>query len=351
MKKRQAVDFLTTVFFVGILVSMMLYIGLGLILSDGGGGERSDRFGATFYKDGEIRKFVKYCDYKLFRHVEGENVLIGNEDWLFETKLEENGYDYLLDYVGGCAYSEEQMSRFGEILQSRKNACVAQGADYLLVVIPNSMTVCSEYLPAFLGDPSSNRRLERLGGYLAEQGVDCFLDLTEALDALPSDRVPYNNTEDSINAYGAYAAYDAIVTRLSDYLAEDDRLRVDDVEFITRSTDGKGIAKKKGLEHIVRNKTVSLTESMTDGYRTSEVTEHCVSTTMLDGRGENREIPVIEFSSEWDKIQLMPLLSNTFSTVVYENTVTNWIDALSYHNGTILIQMIHESELDLILQE
>ena len=58
---------------------------------------------------------------------------------------------------------------------------------------------------------------------------------------------------------------------------------------------------------------------------------------------------MLEYSTEWDKVQFMPLLSNTFRKVTYKSGYL--FDASLFEEGRkkIVIQLIHENELELLL--
>ena len=348
MKRNKGVDFLTAALLLGALLTATIYVVLGVALRPRVAQSSSEEEAGVnrwFYEEERLRSFGDYLDYRLFRHVDDPTIIVGEKDWLFETKNEESGYDYLLDYVGGCAYTEEQMARIADTLEERRALCREAGGDYLLAVIPNSMTVCDEYLPSYLGDASENTRLRVLTEFLEARGISCCLDLSESMEAVSAEGAPYNNTEDSINAYGAYAVYDGILSALGQ---SEGLLEWESIEFSTRMTEGKSLARRNGLERTIRNRTVSLTDAMTDGYRTEEVTEHCVCTTMTE-QGVARTV-VLELAVDWDRIQLMPFFSGTFQTVVYENRLTPDAAPLAYHRGDVLIQVIHESQLDLLLE-
>ncbi len=355
MSHNKALSFLTVVLFIGILLSITLYLGLngffGEISVTDDGGRQTLLYNEAFREEVAIQTFVRYCDYKLFRHIDRESVIIGKSDWLFETSREDNGYDYLLDYVGGCPYSEEQLARIAYRISARREACAERGAEYLLVVIPNSMTAMSEYLPSYIGEQSENTRLGQLGRYLEGRGETAFLDLSDVMRVESDEEALYNNTEDSVNAYGAYTLYRTVMSELSTRGRETKEgwLDAESIQFFTHYTDGKGTAKRVGLERLIPNRTVSLSETMTDLYRVSEVTQQCVTTTITAEERKSGEKLIIECSIEWDKIQLMPFFSNTFGTVIYENAIDDGISSLDYHHGTILIQVIHESELELLL--
>lgn len=349
MKRKRSIDFLATVLLIGVVLSFSLYIGLGSAWN-GSGVTAVQNWNAAFYQDGAIGYFVKYCDYRLFRHVDDETILVGREDWLFETEAE-NGYPYLLDYVGGCPYSETELETICRALLAKQQAYRAMGTEYILVVVPNAMTVCQTYLPEYLGTQSESTRLRVLSRYLSEQGVTCFLDPLLAMQNEQTVRDLYNNTEDSLNAYGAYTLYNEMMDRLASYGwdCEAYRLKEEELDFSVRATEGKAIAKKAGLSRIISNRTVSLTERMTESYSMAEVTEYGVRTVQNRQNSGYPAKVVLALSEEWDKIQLMPYISNTFEEVVYEISSGDDFTLPVQQEGAVFIQVIHERDLDCLL--
>ncbi len=351
--KKQAIGFVCVVLFFGILLSMTLYIGLGGFGVDSGGFPSSEyRFNRLFFSDGGIRSLVRSMDYRIFGHIENSEVIIGSEDWLYETVDSSTGFPYLMDYVSGCPYTEEEIRRIASLLESRRQEYAKEGVTYLLAVIPSTYTACGDYLPAYLGNRNENTRLSHLSRALSERGETSFLDLSPAMEASRDRGVPYHNTENSINAYGGFAVYGGILDRLGELGVDlsPHRLDREQIEFAMHYTEGKKIARRVDLEKIIPNKTVSLTNQLGGGYTLADMTEHCVcGYASVEGRSDRRVI--IEFSQEWDRIQLMPFFSNTFGTVVYENRITDGREAVDYHGADLLIQILHEGELDLLLEE
>ena len=348
MKRKQIIDFLTLVLFFGIILSLTFYSGIGaLINSQGEKYKQEVRFSSSFYGDENIQSFIRYVDYRFFGHSGEENVIIGRDGWVFESVSEKNGYNYLLDYVGGACFSDSELARISENIERERAYYQNIGVDYIVIVIPSSMTVCEDKIPSFLGKRSDKTRLAALSGYLA--GQSAYIDPTESLKSDSSVETPYNNTEDSINAYGAYSIYNTVMGRLSTKPgAPMLRLDYDDIEFSVRMTDGKSAAINAKLEKIVHNRTVSLTDEMTGGYSITR-NEDCLITAKNEFTGTTPTL-MLEFSDEWDRIQMMPLFSNTFDTVIYENSGRDMRSAVEKHSPDIVIRMIRESELESLLK-
>ena len=118
MKRNQIIDFLTLVLFFGIILSLAIHSGIGAFIdSYSEKGKNEIKFSSSFYGDENIQSFIRYVDYKFFAHSAEENVLIGKNGWIFETVNERNGYNYLLDYVGGASFSDAELARISENIE------------------------------------------------------------------------------------------------------------------------------------------------------------------------------------------------------------------------------------------
>ncbi len=349
MKRKQIIDFLTLVFFFGIILSLTIHVGIGALIESHNEKDKKEiRFASSFYGDENIQSFIRYVDYKFFSHSDAENVLIGKDGWIFETVNEKNGYNYLLDYVGGASFSEDELARISENIERERAYYENIGIDYLVVVIPSSMAVCEDKVPSFLGKRSDRTRLSSLTEYLS--GQSAYIDPTHSLKSDSAVEIPYNNTEDSINAYGAYSIYNTVMTSLSTKPgAPMLRLNYDDIAFSVRMTDGKTAAIHAKLENVVQNRTVSLTDEMTGGYDIVMRNENCLTTNRKEYTGATPTV-LLELPAEWDRIQMMPLFSNTFDTVIYESGGVDVRSAVENHSPDIVIRMIRESELEALLR-
>lgn len=350
MKRKHVIDFLTIVLFFGVLLSLTVYVGIGAFIDSRGEHEKneSELFADSFYTDENLNYFIRYIDYKFFRHTGTENILIGNDDWIFETIRAENGYNYLLDHIGEASFSQDELVRIKTNLEREKAYYQGRGVDYMVVIIPNSMSVCEDKIPAFLGARSENARLSTLSGYLS--GEIAYIDPTERLKADCSIETPYNNTENSINAYGAYSIYSTVMERINDIRGESlECLRYEDITFSVRMTDGKTAATSAGLEKIVQNRTVSLTDEMTGSYDITDRSWNCFTTVKKNTELGSPTL-LLKLSNEWDRIQLMPFFSNTFDKVFYENGDIDLVFVTEKHCPDIVVRMIRESELEELLR-
>lgn len=352
MKRKKAIDFLLVTLFAGILLTFAVVIGIGNVLRHDNTNEQHVSFNDSFYTEDVIAGFVKYVDYKVFGHIDEDNLLIGKDEWLFEAVDSETGYDRLLDYIGGNTYTDEELEKIAKTVSDRAVAYESEGIEYMMIVIPDSITVCSENVPWYLGKQSENTRLSQITAYVSEKGTGEFINPASVMIAESRDLVMYNNTENSINAHGAYCIYNTVVSRLlAETGREVDRIYREDINFYTRLTDGKEIAEKAGLSQTIKNRTVSISDGMTDDY-TVTYNEKNFMITVRDGASLEGayDCVVVEYTRDWDRIQLMPYFSNTFDKVYYRGRLMEQPSTSKQYGATLVVQIIHESELDMLLK-
>lgn len=352
MKRKKAIDFLFVTLFFGIILTFAVAIGMGNVLENDLPEGESKTFNDRFYSDDTIVNFVKYIDYRVFGHIDSDEVLIGKDDWLFETSDNENGYERLLDYIGGNTFSEDELEKISKTVSDRAAAYESEGIEYMLIVVPDSITVCSDNVPWYLGKQSENTRLSQVTAHIKEKGIDEFINPAYVMIAESDELEMYNNTENSINAYGAYCLYNTVVSRfLADTGREVDRIYREDINFYTRLTDGKQIAQKAGLSETIKNRTVSISDGMTDEY-TVAYNEKDFMITLRDGarQDDTYDCVVVEYTNDWDRIQLMPYFSNTFDKVYYRGRLMEQPSTSKQYGATLVVQVIHESELEMLLK-
>jgi len=356
----RAADLLYGVFFIGVLLTFAIYVSVTMLL--GAQTTVGDRYlsgrdhriplseyNEAYYKNTTLQEIITRYDYGLFGKVEDKNVLVGKENFLFEVIRESNNYNYLRDYLGEYAYEEGSLDSIYNFLKLRQTAYRNQGAEYIVAVIPNAQTVYSDHMPSYVQNEAGETRLEQLSRYLRGKDDITLINLTDALLAARSAGLLYNNTEDSLNSLGQYFVYQALYNALPEQVKEGTGLiPFEDVTLYTHHTPGKSLARDAGLANIVKNETVSLSNTMEFNYLLQELYAG-VEITYADhnaGKITAGQTILLEFSNEWDKIQLMPYFSSTFDDVVYKSTHDFNLLTVETAQPTLVIQFIHEYELN-----
>ncbi len=349
MTRKRSIDFLTVTIFAGVLLTFFIYIGLGMLMS--GRSDEKKTFNEEFHSDASLTGMVRQIDYKIFGHIDSDNIIIGKDEWLFEVEDSQSGYERLLDYIGGCPFDDEELDTIARNIEERQAYCEERGISYMMLVIPDSATVCSQKMPWYLGEQSENTRLGVLTRYLDGRNVRGFINPAEIMKNESSQTLMYNNTENSINAYGAYCIYNTVVARyLADTGREVDRIYREDAEFYTRMTEGRTVAKLAGLSDTIANKTVSLSDSMPENYTVVYNEKGLLITERTDIDATKNRRVVLECEDSWDRAQLLPYISGTFDRVCYRDSISEDVNDIEQYGCSLFIQIIHEGQLSRLVK-
>ena len=310
------------------------------------------RFSRTVYQNKNTLSFIAECEYRFFDVVTDPNVIVGDEGFLFEARNAETGYDYLRDFIGEESFTEEECAAILAELQRREDFYATRGAEYFLIIIPNAQTVYSDYMPSYLGEISPNTRLSVLDRYLQSHGFDSFSNITSALRRHTDKGLLYNNTENSLNARGLYYTYLTVYSYFSEPVRRyTDPILPSEVTFFEHMTQGKDVARRAGLADVVQNRTVSLSNDTDIHYRYLFNTGRCVKTVRIDYSMNQVASPplLLQFTSNWERSQIEPFFSNTFTRVTYQTSLEHDETVYEQAKPAAVIQFIYESDLSSLL--
>lgn len=134
------------------------------------------------------------------------NVLVGRNGWLF--------YNAGKGPNTGGPFSPEQLARWQQVLEGRRDWLAERGIPYLFVIAPDKQTIYPEYLPRGMSCNPATLRHDQLLEHLRAHSDLAILDLRGPLkEARASERI-YYRTDSHWNKRGAYVAYQQIVSAL-----------------------------------------------------------------------------------------------------------------------------------------
>lgn len=349
------VDFILVVLFAGIILSGTCFFGATLFASYVQDDNREvvaeeSELGIlgpildAVYDNEDVKNIISNISYNFLREINDENVIAGSDGFVFEIRYEGDGYDYLRDYMGEMSFSNDELITIAENIEKRRNAFEKAGKRYIIAVVPTSLRVYNDCLPLHYGKPSQSSRLSQLSAVMAYN--DSYIDLTDALTLAKVQGYVFNNTEDSINALGAYTIYRAIEEKVNDgaVLCGEDELK-----FYTHLTNGRSVVRRAGASDIVKNRTVSYT----DAYKLIFNIESSGGGTQVYTRtkpgyavGGNRKSFVVAVDSEIDIYRLMPFFSNAYRNVSYVYSVD---DSIFGCGGDTVVEFVSERNLGSLL--
>ena len=144
------------------------------------------------------------------------NVMIGREGWLFF--LGEDGKSLDRHFRGVEPFPDDLVDAVARELARRQAALAARGIAYLVVVVPDKFTIYQDYLPAWVRRMPQTP-LDRLEPALTGAGVH-FVDLRAPLRKAKAEQRLYFQTDSHWNLLGATIGYRAIVNEMRRVLAQ-----------------------------------------------------------------------------------------------------------------------------------
>ncbi|MGM9643079.1 MAG: hypothetical protein ACI3XI_07700 [Eubacteriales bacterium] len=356
----RALGVVIIVLFIGILLSFLVNVGVSAYLGTGDladtyfdGNEHPgivfSGFADNFYLSESIRQNIILIDYYLFGRLHTDDVLLGDDEFLFPIYDDEGDYNYVADYLGQAKPTESDLYAYCNSVAKITNIYADYGANCYFVIIPNSQTVYSDKMPDFLGDISENTRLNVVSKYLEDHGIKNFLNLTDHLIGAKENGELYNNTEDSLNSRGAYYAYLALIDMLPKRATENAPLiSIKDGDLVRHTTVGKELARAAMLEHVIKNRTVSLSTDFVQKYQILlRYEEYDMAFPKIEYKSEFDHTPRVAFcfADEWDRIIMIDYLSNTFGTAVYRNDLAFNGAVIEKTNPKYIVFFLHEKDL------
>lgn len=366
MSRKKALNTVFTVIFIGIILTFsLLFLTTATLTAEnsisdsyfnGSEVERSifSPFDDACLKNKSFYDLINEYEYRVFKDISDRDVICGDNGFLFNADTNDYGYNYIDDYTGKITLSRDQLDHFHKYVEMRSRAYENFGSKYVLAVIPNSQTVYGELMPSYLGEISENTVLSQVGEYLEMQDFVGFVDLSDAMNEGKQYGQLYNNTENTVNAMGAYVAYSGIIEYIKTVCDDEINLLArEHFELQTRITDGKALAKKVGLDSLIKNRTIYISDSNEHIYTLVELFGDFETTyTKYEYRPNASDtVVLIECAREWDKVQLMPYFSSTFSRASYRVTHKYSRSAVANLIPDVVVQVIREDELISVLDD
>jgi hypothetical protein len=195
-------------------------------------------------------------------------VIVGKKGWLFYA-----GDDSIRQHRGLRLLSAEDLATWQRQLEARRDWLKGLGAHFLFVIAPDKQSVYPEEVPRRFGGAATTP-LDQLVNHLRAHSTVDVLDLRSALRAAKKDGPVYCQTDTHWSDRGSYAAYQAIMGRVtawypqivarppSDFSAQESRRWSGDLAAML----GLGGFLVEQDRQLVPQPPVSLQDLPTDGY-------------------------------------------------------------------------------------
>ena len=154
-------------------------------------------------------------DYFVFHRDPNGEVLCGKDGWLFYAS--ERDGDPVACYKGRNLFTGEELSRIAENLTASRDRLREEGAEFVLLILPDKERIYPEYMPDYLGDPAPEYGTLQLVRYLRENtDIRVVYPYEELMAAKENtDALVYLKTDTHWTDVGGYTGAYALCRELS----------------------------------------------------------------------------------------------------------------------------------------
>ena len=186
-----------------------------------------------YSKNYSFRKKLWHIDqllqYNLFNLSMHSSVISGKDGWLFLKKDGGIGKNHVEDYQN-IPLTNDQVQAIISKLQHNNNLLKARGITYIIFAAPNSASIYPEYLPLWVKRYYPYSKLDQIINSIKNTDLN-FIDLRPALLKAKKWKQLYYKTDTHWNAYGAYVAYQSLISQMSKITHNNKLIPIDLVNF------------------------------------------------------------------------------------------------------------------------
>lgn len=138
-------------------------------------------------------------------------VIVGEDGWLIHT-----GELSIADYQNTTPYSQKELESICQKINRLYIELEERGIVMLIVIAPNKNTIYHEYVPDEIPVLGEQSRLDQIVECMdVYDGKPQLLDLRPALLHAKEERQIYHKTDSHWNSYGAFVAYQQIISTIN----------------------------------------------------------------------------------------------------------------------------------------
>ncbi|MCD6326874.1 hypothetical protein J7M28_04905 [bacterium] len=162
-----------------------------------------------------------------------DKVVIGKDGWLFSTNSR-----MIEDHQGLVRFSQQDLMRWKNALEQRRDWLAERGIHYLFVIAPDKSSIYPEFLPDSARRLGVTTRLDQFMEYMRKNSDVEILDLRESLLKAKGEHQLYFKHDTHWNVRGSLIAYQEVCKRLSKWFPDIRPLELD--EFKLEKAKRKG---------------------------------------------------------------------------------------------------------------
>jgi alginate O-acetyltransferase complex protein AlgJ len=214
--------------------------------------------------------FIRRYNKLMRKMAKSNRVEFGTQQWLFL-----NHPPVMNDYMGRTVPDAQELEQLSTRLNSRIEWLQQRDIPYLLIVIPNKVTVYSEFLSGPLPKLKGKTFRESMHEDFAGRFDAHLLDLTPMLMEAKNEEVVYLKTDTHWNRRGTFLGYSAIMDRIQTILPDlpEKKIKFEDLIVETIPNYEGDLATLSGMPGKYPLTTIKTTNPAAATWSTNELTQ------------------------------------------------------------------------------
>jgi alginate O-acetyltransferase complex protein AlgJ len=235
--------------------------------------------------------------------------IIGDDGWLVYTA--ENDIE---DYQNANLFTDEELARIQTSLDRLTSTYAERGKTLLVVIAPDKNSIYPERVPNKIPVFGEESALDQLVSYLHEHGTAQILDLRPALLAAKDERQIYYATDTHWNDYGAFVAYNEILSALGKTFPNLQAHPEGDFKVTTSEPDLLDLSENIGTTLLRESKIQFVPQFDSDtNYKTVNVGGRRIQFST----NSNADLPTAIVYHDSFFFRVIPFLGEHFSSAMY----------------------------------
>jgi hypothetical protein len=291
---------------------------------------------------GTLIRSQAFVRVKLLGVSSSPEVIMGKDGWLYYTDLYSNRGEPLFP-----PFTPRQLDYWRRVLEARRDWLAQRGVRYLFTIAPSKYTIYPEYLPDTFRRTGEETRLDQFVAYMKAHSDLEILDLRPELYRAKSSRQVYYKTDTHWNVYGAFVAYQAIISRLSKWFPSLQPVSESDCQVTTVNSPGGDIVRVLGLTGLVREDAPAIRLRSTP-YRVlfSVPVSQAEQVNMVAER-DDADLPRLVMLHDSASTRLMPFMAQHFSRTVFAWPLRFDTELIESERPDVVVEEIGEPLLSL----
>ncbi|MTK62890.1 hypothetical protein GMA65_13765, partial [Turicibacter sanguinis] len=180
------------------------------------------------YKN-QFTKLNSIINYKIFNCIESDNVLLGDDNWLFYKST--NDGNSLADYQGTNHFNNKQLNLISERLSDYKETLQTKDIDFVLFIAPNKEQIYSAFMPTYINVINDTSRTDALVEYLKQGNNIKVVYPKKELEEASKVNLTYYKTDTHWNNYGGMVGAYALLKEITEVEIENIELAINELEY------------------------------------------------------------------------------------------------------------------------